>query len=37
VLPGLHELFFQGLRPEHHIVVPLKHVGFLPGPLRDVL
>jgi hypothetical protein len=37
MLPGLHELLLQGFRPEHCVAVPLKQVGLLPGPLRDVL
>jgi hypothetical protein len=37
VLPGLHELFLQGLRPEHCIAVPLEHARFLSGSLHDIL
>jgi hypothetical protein len=37
VLPGLHELFLQGLRPEHCIAVPLEHTRFLPRSLHDIL
>jgi hypothetical protein len=37
VLPGLHELFLQGLRPEHCIAIPLEHARLLSGSLRDVL
>jgi hypothetical protein len=37
VLPGLHELFLQGLRPEHCIATPLEHARFLSGSLRDIL
>jgi hypothetical protein len=37
VLPGLHELLFQGFRLEYCVAKPLKHVGLLLGPLRDVL
>jgi hypothetical protein len=37
VLPGLHELFLQGFRPEHYVAVSLEHVRFLSGSLRDIL
>jgi hypothetical protein len=37
LLPGLHEFLFQCFRPEHCVAEALKHVGLLPGPLRDVL
>jgi hypothetical protein len=37
VLPGLHELFLQGVRPEHCVAVPLEHAGFLSGSLHDIL
>jgi hypothetical protein len=37
VLPGLHELFLQGLRPEHYVAVPLEHARFLSGSLHDIL
>jgi hypothetical protein len=37
VLPGLHELFLQGLRPEHCIAIPLEHARLLSGSLRDVV
>jgi hypothetical protein len=37
VLPGFHELFLQGLRPEHCVTVPLEHVRFLSGSLYDIL
>jgi hypothetical protein len=37
VLPGLYELFLQGLRPEHCVAVSLEHVRFLSGSLRDIL
>jgi hypothetical protein len=36
-LSGLHELLFQGFRPEYCVAEPLKHVRLLPGPLRDIL
>jgi hypothetical protein len=29
VLPGLGEFFLQCLRPEHHVVEPLEHIGLL--------
>jgi hypothetical protein len=37
VLSGLHELFLQGLRPEHCVAVPLEHARFLSGSLQDIL
>jgi hypothetical protein len=37
VLPGLHELFLQGLRSEHCVAVPLEHARFLLGSLHDIL
>jgi hypothetical protein len=37
VLPGLHELFLQGLRPEHCVAVSLEHARFLLGSLHDIL
>jgi hypothetical protein len=37
LLLGLHEFLFQSLRPKHGVAEALKHVGLLPGPLRDVL
>jgi hypothetical protein len=37
VLPGLHELLLQRLGLKHHVVVPLKHLRLLAGPLSDVL
>jgi hypothetical protein len=37
VLPGLHELFLQGLRPEHYVAIPLEHARFLSGSLHDIL
>jgi hypothetical protein len=37
VLPDLHELFLQGLRPEHYIAIPLEHTRLLSGSLRDIL
>jgi hypothetical protein len=37
VLPGLHELFLQGLRPEHCVAIPLEHARFLSRSLRDIL
>jgi hypothetical protein len=37
VFPGLHELLFQGFLPEYCVAEPLKHLGLLVGPLRDVL
>jgi hypothetical protein len=37
VLPGLYELFFQGLRPKHCVAVSLEHVRFLSGSLHDIL
>jgi hypothetical protein len=37
VLPGLHELFFQGLRPENCVAVSLEHVRFLSGSFHDIL
>jgi hypothetical protein len=37
VLPGLYELFLQGLRPEHCVAVSLEHVKFLSGSLHDIL
>jgi hypothetical protein len=37
VLPGLGEFFLQSLGPEHHVVEPLEHLRFLPGPLHDIL
>jgi hypothetical protein len=37
VLPGLIEFFIQRLCPEHCIAIPLKHIGFLSGPLHNIL
>jgi hypothetical protein len=37
VLPGLHELFLQGLRLEHCVAIPLEHTKFLSGSLHDIL
>jgi hypothetical protein len=37
VLLGLVQLLLQGLRAEHCVVIPLKHIGFLSGSLNDVL
>jgi hypothetical protein len=37
VFPGLGEFFLQSLGPEHRIAEPLEHLGFLPGPLHDIL
>jgi hypothetical protein len=37
VLPGLYELFLQGLRPEHCVAVSLEHVRFFSGSLYDIL
>jgi hypothetical protein len=37
VLPGLRELFLQGLRPEHCVAVSLEHARLLSGSLRDIL
>jgi hypothetical protein len=37
VLPGHYELFLQGLRPEHYVVVSLEHVRFLSGSLHNIL
>jgi hypothetical protein len=37
VLPGLYELFLQGLRPEHYVAISLEHVRFWSGSLRDIL
>jgi hypothetical protein len=37
VLPGLYELFLQGLHPEHCVAVSLEHVRFFSGSLYDIL
>jgi hypothetical protein len=37
VLLGLGEVFLQSLGPEHRVAKPLEHLGFLPGPLHDIL
>jgi hypothetical protein len=37
VLPCFHELFLQGLRPEHCVAIPLEHARLLLGSLRDIL
>jgi hypothetical protein len=37
VLLGLGEFFLQSLGPEHRVAKPLEHLGFLPGPLHDIL
>jgi hypothetical protein len=37
VLPGLGEFFLQSLSQEHHVAKPVEHLGFLPGPLHDIL
>jgi hypothetical protein len=37
VLSGLHDLFLQGLQPEHCVAIPLEHARFLSGSLRDIL
>jgi hypothetical protein len=37
VLPGLYELFLQGLRPENCVAVSLENVRFLSGSLHDIL
>jgi hypothetical protein len=37
VLPGLHELFLQGLRLEHCVAIPLEHTRLLSGSLHDIL
>jgi hypothetical protein len=37
VLPGRHELFLQGLRPEHCVIIPLEHARLLSGSLHDIL
>jgi hypothetical protein len=37
VLPGLYELFLQGLRLEYCVTVSLEHVRFLSGSLHDIL
>jgi hypothetical protein len=37
VLPGFHELFLQGLCPEHRVAIPLEHARFLSGSLHDIL
>jgi hypothetical protein len=37
VLPGLYELFLQGLRPEQCVAISLEHVRFLSGSLHDIL
>jgi hypothetical protein len=37
VLPGLHELFLQGLRLEHCVAISLEHATLLSGSLRDIL
>jgi hypothetical protein len=37
VLPGLGEFFLQSLGPEHRVAKPLEHLGFLPGPIHDIL
>jgi hypothetical protein len=37
VLPGLYELFLQGLRPEHCVAIALEHVRFLSGSFHDIM
>jgi hypothetical protein len=37
VFLGLGEFFLQRLGPEHIVTKPLEHLGFLPGPLHDIL
>jgi hypothetical protein len=37
VLLGLGEFFLQSLGSEHHVAKPLEHLGFLSGPLHDIL
>jgi hypothetical protein len=37
VLPSLGEFLLQSLGPEHRVVEPLEHLGFLPRPLHDIL
>jgi hypothetical protein len=37
VPPGLYELFFQSLCPEHCVAVSLEHVRYLLGSLHDIL
>jgi hypothetical protein len=37
VIPGLVQLFLQGLRAEHHVAISLKHVRLLSGSLHDIL
>jgi hypothetical protein len=36
VLPGFSEFFLQSFCPKHRIAIPLEHVKFLSGSLRDI-